>query len=152
MHYSNRVVVALLIATAAVGCKKPKSTDTGANTAAPAPPPPPAATVATPAPKPEKPAKPDKPASDKPEPPTTADSGYRWEMEKVTNTKFEVPSNRITSLNANVLTVKTPTPGAGVEFLATEGRLSAKVDERGLVEGGGQTPAERQGHREVENG
>ena len=140
MYRTHRFFLAMIIASAAIGCGKGKGKDPATDTTA-APAPPPANTAAA---KPEKPAhekgekgekgeKPEKPAGDKPEAPAGGDAGFHWEVHKPTNIKFELPTNWTTSINGNVLVAKTPTPGVGLEFVGTEGRLSAKADEKALL-------------------
>jgi hypothetical protein len=117
-----RISIALLLAlSAGAGCGKG---DAGAPAAAHtgSPSPPPASTpAAAQAPKAAQPA------------PAEGEVKYQWETHKKTNVKFEIPTTWAVEAKGDVLVAKTPTPGAGIEFVAASGGLAAKSDEKAML-------------------
>lgn len=105
---NKRVVGIVLVAVIAVGCSKRSESEKG-NAASVTPTP--AATQAGNAAAPATP-------------------GYRWEYHKGLNMKFELPNDWTAAPNGDVLVVKTPTPGVGIEFVAASGEVAAKSDEK----------------------
>jgi hypothetical protein len=122
-----RIVVTLFIAASAAACGKsgsdaPAGAETGAAT------PPAASTAAAPAPTPAP-----SPAAPAAAAPAAAEVQYHWETHKKTNVKFEIPTTWTTDVKGDVLVAKTPTPGAGIEFVAATGGLAAKNDEKAML-------------------
>jgi hypothetical protein len=59
--------------------------------------------------------------------------GYRWEVSTAAGVKFEVPNEWVTEAQGEVLLVRTPTPGVGIEFVAVTSKLAAEKDEKALM-------------------
>jgi hypothetical protein len=59
--------------------------------------------------------------------------GYRWEVSSAAGMKLEVPNEWVTEAQGNVLLVRTPTPGVGIEFVSATSKLAAEKDEKALV-------------------
>jgi hypothetical protein len=121
-----RSAVTLVIAVSAAACGKSGSTDavpaqTGAATptqvAAPGP---------SPSPSPET-APASAPAS------APADATYHWQTHQKTHIKFEIPTTWSTDVQGDVLVAKTPTPGAGIEFVGATGAAAAGSDEKAML-------------------
>jgi hypothetical protein len=124
-----RIVVALFIAAGVSACGKGGSDAPAASSSA-APPPPAASSAVAAAPSPTTAPSPSAVASAAPAP---ADVKYQWETHRKTNIKFEIPTTWTTEVKGDVLVAKTPTPAAGIEFVAATGALTAKNDEKAML-------------------
>lgn len=121
-----RSVVTVVIAISAAACGKSGFSDPAAAQTGTATPPAAATSTAAAAPAPA------------PQPTTAtaaapADVKYQWETHKKTSIKFEIPTTWTTEAKGDVLVAKTPTPAAGIEFVAAAGGLAAKNDEKAML-------------------
>jgi hypothetical protein len=125
MKNTSRWVAAAFVVLAAAACGKgEKSGDTGATTASAAPASTPAPTAATP-PKKEEPKK-EEPKKEEP-----ATEGYRTEIHKGTNMKFDLPTSWKIETKGDVLVATTT--GAGIEFVGATSGVAAKNDEKAMM-------------------
>jgi hypothetical protein len=126
----NSRIVVISFATALAACGK----SAGDSASAPGTTTTPAATGATAAaPTPTSTPTPGATAAPAAAAPAATDVAYQWETHKQTNIKFELPTTWKMEVAGNTLVAKTPTPAAGIEFVAAAGGLAAKNDERAML-------------------